>query len=149
MARQNLNRNWQNGKLWWNDPDAVTLSGTMPDEQYRFHSTMAVAAGGLVLSGDDLSTLPSDKLVMLKKLLPATGVAAEFDDQNLKVGVVRLKDRTLLCAFNWENRHVMMPVKLPKPGRVTDLWSGQDYGRRETFVGVEMAPHEGTVLVVR
>ena len=30
VARQNLLRNWQNGKLWWNDPDAVTLSGNMP-----------------------------------------------------------------------------------------------------------------------
>jgi alpha-galactosidase len=149
VARQNLNRNWQNGKLWWNDPDAVTLSGTMPEEQYRFHATMAVAAGGLILSGDDLSTLPPDKLVMLKKLLPATGVAAEFEDQNLRTGIVRLKDRTLLCVFNWENRPVMMPVKLPKPGQVTDLWSGQDYGRRETSVGLELAPHEGTVLVIR
>ncbi|MCM3873622.1 MAG: alpha-galactosidase, partial [Pyrinomonadaceae bacterium] len=24
-ARQNLQRNWQNGRLWWNDPDAVVL----------------------------------------------------------------------------------------------------------------------------
>ena len=75
IARQNLNRNWQNGKLWWNDPDAVTLSGDMPAEEYRFHATSIVASGGMVLSGDDLSTLPSDRLAMLKKLLPPTGVA--------------------------------------------------------------------------
>ena len=25
-ARQNLSRNWQNGRLWWNDPDAVVLA---------------------------------------------------------------------------------------------------------------------------
>src|SRR5207249_4563463 len=80
----------------WNDPDAITLSGTLPEEQYRFHATMAVAAGGLVLSGDDLSTLPPDKIAMLKKLLPATGVAAEFEDHNLSTGIVRLNARTLL-----------------------------------------------------
>jgi hypothetical protein len=28
----------------------VTLSGALPEEEYRFHATMAVAAGGLVLS---------------------------------------------------------------------------------------------------
>ena len=80
IARQNLNRNRQNGKLWWNDPNAMTLSGNLPAEQYRFHATMAVAYGGMILSGDDLSTLAPDRLEMLKKLLPPTGVAAEFVD---------------------------------------------------------------------
>jgi hypothetical protein len=28
-ARQNLRRNWQNGRLWWNDPDAVVLMGDL------------------------------------------------------------------------------------------------------------------------
>src|SRR2546423_12249803 len=51
---ENLNRNWQNGALWSNDPEAVTLTGELPEEEYRFHATIAVAAGGLVLSGDDL-----------------------------------------------------------------------------------------------
>ncbi len=51
----------------------------MLPEEYRFHATPIMASGGLVLSGDDLSTLPADRLAMLKKLLPPTGVAAEFD----------------------------------------------------------------------
>ena len=42
-----------------------------------------MASGGMVLSGDDLSTLPADRLAMLKKLLPPTGVAAEFEDESL------------------------------------------------------------------
>jgi len=70
---------------------------------------MAVAAGGLVLSGDDLSTLPPDKVAMLKKLLPATGVAAEFEDHNLSTGIVRLTDRTLLCVFNWSDQPATLP----------------------------------------
>jgi alpha-galactosidase len=148
IARQNLNRNWQNGKLWWNDPDAVTLSGNMPMEEYRFHASVAVAAGGLVLSGDDLSTLPADRLAMLKKLLPPTGVAAEFEDEKLRIGTVKLKDRTLICVFNWGGDEAMIPVKLARAGSVTDLWSGKDYGR-QTSVEVPLKAHEGTVLVVR
>ena len=149
VARQNLNRNWQNGRLWWNDPDAVTLSGNLPAEEYRFHATMAVAAGGLVLSGDDLSTLPADRLAMLKKLLPPTGVAAEFADNGLKIGTVHLKDRELFCLFNWDAEPAKMSVKLPRAGSVTDLWSGQDYGRRQGTMEVALKAHEGTVLVVR
>lgn len=148
VARQNLSRNWQNGRLWWNDPDAVTLSGNMPDEEYRFHASAIMASGGMVLSGDDLSTLPAEKLAMLKKLLPTTGVAAEFEDESLKVSVVKLKDRTLVCVFNWDNDTATIPVKLARAGQVTDLWSGVAYGR-QSALNVSLKPHEGTVLVVR
>lgn len=148
VARQNLSRNWQNGKLWWNDPDAVTLSGNMPEEEYRFHATAIMASGGMVLSGDDLSTLPADRLAMMKKLLPPTGVAAEFTDENLQVGTVKLKDRTLLCVFNWGNEPARIRVKLARSGEVTDLWSGAAYGRKDALE-VSLKAHEGTVLVVR
>jgi len=147
VARQTLNRNWQNGRLWWNDPDAVTLSGTMPADQYRFHASAIVASGGMVLSGDDLSTLPPDRLAMLKKMLPPTGVAAAFENETLRTGVVRLKDRTLVCVFNWSEEAEKIPVKVA--GEATDLWSGQKYGRNQGVVEVGLKAHEGTVLVVR
>ena len=53
-----------------------------------------------MLSGDDLSTLPADRLAMLKKMLPPTGVAAEFEDESLRVGVTRLPDRQMVSLFN-------------------------------------------------
>ncbi len=149
VARQNLNRNWQNGRLWWNDPDAVTLSGNLPAEEYRFHATMAMATGGLVLSGDDLSTLPPDRLATLKKLLPPTGVAAEFEDESLQIGTVKLKDRTLLCLFNWSAEPEKLAVKLPKAGQVTELWSEEKLGRQQGTLQVELKGHEGKVLVLQ
>jgi len=33
-ARQNLSRNWQNGRLWWNDPDALVLTGELSDDEF-------------------------------------------------------------------------------------------------------------------
>ena len=54
-ARQNLMRNWQNGRLWWNDADALVLTGDLTDDEIRFHATAIYASGGLVLSGDDLT----------------------------------------------------------------------------------------------
>jgi alpha-galactosidase len=148
IARQNLSRNWQNGTLWWNDPDAITLSGSLPEEEYRFHATMGVAAGGLVLSGDDLTTLAAERMAMLKKMLPPTGVAAEFADDSLREGVARLKDRVLVCLFNWGTEAETRKVRLPRTGSATDLWSGREYGRVGE-VEVALKGHEGTVLVVR
>ena len=101
VARQNLSRNWQNGKLWWNDPDAVVLSGDMPIDEYRFHATATFASGGMILSGDDLTTLPADRMEMLRKLLPATARAARFDDETLQRGVVELGGGgTAVCLLN-------------------------------------------------
>jgi alpha-galactosidase len=120
----------------------------MPMEEYRFHATMTVAAGGLVLSGDDLGTLPPDRLEMLQKLLPPTGVSAEFEDAGLRTGTVRLRDRTLLCLFNWDAAPAKRTVTLPGAGKVTDLWSGREYPRAQGIVEVELKGHEGTVLVV-
>src|SRR5262245_64124538 len=67
-ARQNLSRNWQNGRLWWNDADAVCLS-ELSDKEVQFHATAVYATGGLILSGDDLTTLAPARAAMLKKLL--------------------------------------------------------------------------------
>ncbi len=35
-GRQNLSRNWQNGRLWWNDPDAICLLGELPLNEFQF-----------------------------------------------------------------------------------------------------------------
>jgi hypothetical protein len=59
---------------------------------------------------------------MLKKLLSPTGVAAEFEVDTLRISARKLEDR-------WVDERVKMPVRLPSPGTVTDLWSEQSYGR--------------------
>jgi len=43
VARENLLRNWQNGKLWWNDPDCVLLTGNLPENEFYFHAAAIYA----------------------------------------------------------------------------------------------------------
>ena len=62
---------------------------------------------------------------------------------------MRLKDRTMLCIFNWSEQMDQLSVPLARSGNVTDLWSGHDYGRRQGAMEVALQPHEGTVLVVQ
>src|SRR5579862_5535581 len=85
-ARQNLLRAWQNGKLWWNDPDCVVLvdrpagnlgrrrpGPPLTDAEYQFHATAIYACGGLILDGDDFTRITPNRRAMLEKLLPPTG----------------------------------------------------------------------------
>lgn len=147
-ARQNLLRNWQNGRLWWNDPDAVVLTGDLRDNEFQFHATAIYATGGMILSGDDLTKISPARLAMLKKLLPPTGIAAEFEDESLRVGVVNRTNGRMVCVFNWDETPQTLSFKLPKPSRITDYWSGEDLGRREGVFTLEQMPARSARLFV-
>lgn len=146
-ARQNLLRNWQNGRLWWNDPDAVVLTGELSEDETRFHATAIYATGGMLLSGDDLTHIPPDRLAMLRKLQPPTRVAARFADDSLRVGTIRLGDRRIACLLNWDDVPQSLSFPLPRPHRVVDLWSDEDRGRHDGVVATTLPARSGTVLV--
>ncbi len=149
-GRQNLYRNWQNGRLWWNDPDAIVLVGDLPLNEFQFHATVIYASGGMILSGDDLTKITPDRLAMLKKLMPPTGKAAEFADDTLRVGVVNLLDARAICVFNWEDKPQTISVPLARPSRVTDFWSGEDLGRREGSLTItDLPPRSARLLICK
>jgi alpha-galactosidase len=145
-AQQNLLRGWQNGRLWWNDPDAICLSGDLPENEYVFHATAIYATGGMALSGDDLSMLAVPRLAMLKKLVPPTGIAAEFDDSALRVGRVALADKTMLCCFNWDDTPATLSARLPEPATLRDYWTGELLGRRQEITIKDLPPHSARLL---
>jgi alpha-galactosidase len=149
-ARQNLRRNWQNGRLWWNDPDAIVLTGDLSDDEFLFHATVIFATGGMVLSGDDLTKISPRRLAMLMKLIPPIGVAASFDDESMRVGEVRVRGSRMLCLFNWEDKPQTLSFQLPGACRITDYWSGEALGRHSgSFTVRDMAPHSARLLVCK
>jgi len=148
QARQTLNRNWQNGQLWWNDPDAVLLTGELSDQEFQFHATAAYASGGMVLSGDDLTKIPPQRLAILQELLPPTGIAAEFQDDSLQTGFIRLKDRLMVCVFNWEDAPKTASFRMPRSAEIRDYWSGADLGRHNGIFEIkDMPPHSARLLL--
>jgi alpha-galactosidase len=145
-ARQNLSRNWQNSRLWWNDPDAICLTGDLPLNEFQFHATAIYASGGMVLSGDDLTRISPDRLEILRKLLP-TGVAAEFEDDSLSVGFVELPRKEMVCLFNWDEKPSTVSFRLRRSREITDYWSGERFGRHQGMFTVrELAPHSARLL---
>ncbi len=149
-ARQNLSRNWQNGRLWWNDPDAIVLTGGLSEDEFRFHATVIYASGGMILSGDDLTTITPPRLAMLKKLQPPTGRAARFADTSMQVGVVDLGEaRQAICLLNWDDQPRTIDVRLDRPAHVRELWSDEDLEERKGVMSVKMPAHSGSVLLCR
>jgi alpha-galactosidase len=146
-ARQNLQRNWQNGRLWWNDPDAVVLTGDLPENEFSFHATAIYAAGGMILSGDDLTKISAEGLTMLRKLQPPTGVAARFADDSLQVGKVNLGRTEVIAVFNWDDAPQRISFRPTRADNVTDFWSGEHLGRQREFTFEAMPPRSARLLV--
>jgi len=144
-ARQNLSRSWQNGRLWWNDPDAIVLTGDLPDNEFQFHATAIYASGGMLLSGDDLTKIGAQKLSMLRKLLPPSGTAASFEDDSFRVGRVK---RGVVAVLNWTNEPQDISINLPRRCRITDFWSDVDLGTHSgTFKINDMPARSGRLLI--
>jgi alpha-galactosidase len=147
-ARQNLSRNWQNGRLWWNDSDAVVLTGDLPDNEFEFHATAIYASGGMVLSGDDLTKISDKKLAMLRKLLPPTGVAARFDDDSLRVGRIDLlTKREVIALFNWDDAPQKISVSLKRRSSITNFWTGFPFPQRADGLTVEVPARSARLLI--
>jgi alpha-galactosidase len=142
---QNLQRNWQNGRLWWNDPDAIVLASDLSDAECQFHATVIYASGGMVLSGDDLTKLPPARAAMLKKLLPPTGVAAAFDDASLRAGTVVLPGARMLCLLNWDDGPETRTVRVGT-GTVTDFWTGESLTPRAGVLELAMGARSARLL---
>jgi alpha-galactosidase len=135
--------------LWWNDPDAICLAGDLPLAEFQFHATAIYASGGMLLSGDDLTKMPPDRLDMLRRLLPPTGVAARFEDDAMNVGTVTLANARMFCCFNWDDNPRTFRFKLPGLNDVTDYWTGEKFGKREGWFTVNDVPaHAARLLKV-
>ena len=86
---------------------------------------------------------------MLQKLLPPTGVAAEFEDDSMQVGFIKLPDRMMVCLFNWDEMPKAISFKLAKSGEIKDYFSGRDLGRHsDTFEVKDMPPTSARLLMV-
>ena len=161
-GRENLLRGWQNGRLWWNDPDALCLNGKVlaadpaapakdigkaSDEEFLFHATLVYATGGMLLAGDDMRTYAAREKARLEVLDPPTGLAMRFGSDDFAVGRLALRDGERVALLNWEDAPRDITVPLSGRVRVTEVWSGQDLGvHTGEFVLRNLPAHAGRLL---
>lgn len=159
-GRENLLRGWQNGTLWWNDPDTVVQTG-LPANEARFHATLVAATGGAVLAGDDLSKLPREKVPVIQALSKPTGLAAQFRDLSLAHGVIRLgAGQTRHALFNWTDspREFSIPctdgASLYSGGAASvrahlrDFWTGASLGEQTGTYSIRIEARDAALIDV-
>ncbi|HSW43984.1 MAG TPA: glycoside hydrolase family 36 protein [Phycisphaerae bacterium] len=144
-TREAFNRNWQHGRFWLNDPDVVMLAGDHSADYLHTRAAVALASGGLILAGDDLATLPDDRLAILHKLLPPTGKAARFNEDQT-IGTIDLPAGRMVVLFNWTGEPKERSVSLSHPSRIRDFWSEEDLGIHREEFRVKLRPQSSRVF---
>ncbi len=163
-GRENLLRGWQNGRLWWNDPDALCLNGLVltggtdaaaatrsigkaNDEEFLFHATLVYATGGMLLAGDDMRTYGERERNRMEVLYPPTGRAMAFPADRFDVGRIALPEAEMVALLNWQDAPRDFVVPLRSRVRVTELWTGQALGvHEERFTLKQVPSHAGRLL---
>ncbi len=121
-SKENLSRLWQNGRLWWNDPDTAQFAGSLAPDEVGFHLAVLHAARGLVMSSDDLSRLTPAQIDRLERLAAPTAGIPEFDVE-LQCGRTTRNGREFVYLLNWEDAPSSRTV--PNGTRVRDFWTGE------------------------
>jgi len=70
---------YAHNKLWITDIDQIHVRNPLTDGESRIWASMGGLSGGLILTGDQFwntSSVPSNRLTMLKKIAPSLGIAA-------------------------------------------------------------------------
>lgn len=152
VARELFNRNWQNNRLWINDPDCFIMNNiqgsTLTPDEFGFHRAMIQASGGMILTGDDMTALNAAQLESVRKLLPAVTQAACFLKDDFSVGIQEFTDHQVLFFFNWGEQAVQFEYSLPATANVTDFWSGEVYGLFTGLFSKTLAPHSAGVFTI-
>ncbi|HEY8960539.1 glycoside hydrolase family 36 protein, partial [Chitinophaga sp.] len=147
-GRENLYRAWQNGRLWWNDPDCLVLTGNLPDNEFNFHAALLYATGGMLLSGDDLTKISRQRLHVLEKALPPAAKAAAFEGTGFEIGKLTTTAGKQVILLNWQSSSKKLTVKLDQRYQVSDYWTGADLGIHNGSFVMDLAGHDGRVLLL-
>jgi hypothetical protein len=101
-----------NGRIWYNDPDAVYVRNSLTLDQARANASWVTISGQLFVVSDDFSKLTSDRIDLLKRVMPAHGRPARpvdlLDEETPRIWHVADTrgpvPRDVVALFNWDGK---------------------------------------------
>jgi alpha-galactosidase len=110
-----------------------------------YHASLIFSTGGLLLSGDDLTTISAERLAILKKMLPPSGAVASYN-KSLDIGWMKKGQTTYLILLNKEDKGKKFSVPLSQPYVISNYWTGEKKGTYDKqFDAEELPAHSGRV----
>ena len=99
---------FSNGRVWWNDPDCVSVRAGTPLEQARLNASFTTIAGDLFYNSDWMPDFPPERLDILRRCMPpmACSRARWTSSSNEPARIWHLADtrgprRDVVALYNW------------------------------------------------
>ncbi len=137
-----------NGRVWWNDPDCVSVRAATPLGQARINASFTALTGNLFYNSDWLPDLPAERLEILKRTLAAHGLTARpadyFEHDPARIWVLtdtrhELR-RDVVALINWDQQK---PATLACSVERLGLPPAADYLAFDFWANKFVAPFRG------
>ncbi len=153
-----------NRRIWYCDPDPIYLRASISDEQARAICSWTALSGQLLAASDWLPALPSERLDMLKRCLPAHQAVARpidlFETDTPRLWLVTDRHtgtrRDVVALFNWSNKPASIGDSLERIGlnghqkyAAFDFWANELVPTIEGDLRQELPPESCRILAVR
>ena len=129
-----------NGRVWWNDPDCVSVRASVSLDQARLNATFAAIADTVFYNSDWMPDFPAERLDVLRRCMPGHGLPSRPVDvfESSAARIWHIADtrnatrRDIVALFNYQNiatniAYSMEKIGLPKAGKYVgfDFWANR------------------------
>jgi hypothetical protein len=153
------------GRVWYNDPDPVYVTDSVPIEHARALISWVALTGQLNASSEDYKALSSERIHLLQSSMPAHGLKARpvdlFEEKIPRIWLLtddrKEPRRDVVGLFNWSEKeavHISCSAErigLPKADRYVafDYWADQFVEPFSNSLESDLASASCRILSVR
>lgn len=152
------------GRVWWNDPDFVSVRSRLSLDQARLNAGWTAISGQLFYISDWLPSYPAERLDIVKRCIPAHGLPARpvdvFDSQVARIWLVtdtrQAVRRDVVAFYNWDKDRTEVaatPERIGLPPAkeyvAFDFWANKFVAPFSGQLTASLSGHSSRILAVR
>ncbi|MEN9362331.1 MAG: hypothetical protein RL095_3866 [Verrucomicrobiota bacterium] len=138
-----------NGRVWWNDPDCVSVRKSVTIEQARLNASFTNMSDTLFYNSDWMPDFPADRLDIMRCCMTAHNLPSRpvdvFENQPARIwhlpAANRKERRDLVALYNWDKKK---PLTISCPVDRIGLPKADEYVGFEFWTKKFIPPFKGT-----
>ena len=153
-----------NGRVWWNDPDCVSVRASNTLDRSRLNATFTAMAGDLFYNSDWMPDLPPQRLDILRRCLPSHGLHSRPVDvfEHEPAQIWHLPDsrdsvrRNVVALYNWNKSAETISCSAERIGlppatayAAFDFWENKFVTPFSKTLEAQMPPASCRILAIR
>jgi len=153
-----------NGRVWWNDPDCVSVRAATSLDQARLNASFVSISGDLFYNSDWMPDFPPERLDILRRCIPAHNLTSRPVDvfENQPARIWHLADtrearrRDVVALYNWAKEPVTISCAADRIGLppakeyvAFDFWDNQFIAPFKSEVRAELLGGSCRILAIQ